>query len=189
MAALTLLLNTWAFASDIEGVKLPKRVQLGAAGPELVLNGAGVRVRLIFKVYVAALYLPEKTADAEAILRNDQPMRFTLNMLRDLSAKQINSSINDALRETLTPAERQPLESRMTRFNTVFNAMREVSKGTRVVLDYLPSQGTSVSINGEEKDRIPGADFRAALLRVWLGEQPRDPELRKALLGIEAQKN
>src|SRR5450631_3425217 len=102
-AALTLLLNTGACAAEIEGIELPPRVQLGAAGPELALNGAGVRVRLIFKVYVAALYLPEKTEDAEAILRNDQPARFVMYMLRDLSAEQVNSSINDALRETLTP--------------------------------------------------------------------------------------
>jgi hypothetical protein len=185
-AALALLLNTAAGATEIEGVRLAKRIQLGAAGPELVLNGAGVRVRLIFKVYVAALYLPEKTADGEAILRDDQPMRFVIYLLRDLSAAQVNSSINDALRETLTPEERQPLDSRMTRFNAIFDTVGEVREGTQITLDYLPLLGTAVSINSEEKERIPGADFRQALLRVWLGDRPRDPDLRKALLGIDA---
>ena len=170
-------------AAEIEGVTLPGRAQLDAAGPELVLNGAGVRVRLLFKVYVAALYLPVKTDDGEAILRADQPRRLVLHLLRDLSAEQINSSINDALRETLTPEERQPLDARMARFSAIFDTLREIREGTRVTLDYLPSAGTIVSVNAEEKDRIAGADFNQALMRVWLGERPRDPDLRKALLG------
>ena len=92
-AALTLLLNTGACAAEIEGIDVPARVRQGAGGPELVLNGAGVRVRLIFKVYVAALYLPAKTAHAEAILQSDRPTRFVLHMLRDVSAAEINSSV------------------------------------------------------------------------------------------------
>ena len=181
---LALLLSTAACGTEIEGIKLPKRVKLGVAGPELVLNGAGVRVRMIFKVYVAALYLPARTEDGEAILHSDQPSRFVMYMLRDLSAEQVNSSISDALHETLTPEERQPLDSRMAQFSAIFDRMREVREGMRITLDYLPALGTVVSVNAEQKDRIPGADFNQALLRVWLGERPRDPELRKALLGI-----
>lgn len=75
----------------------------------------------------------------------------------------------------------------MQRFNAIFNGLREVKEGTRIRLDYSPAAGTVVSINGDEKDRIPGADFRSALLRVWLGERARDPDLRRALLGMETQ--
>ena len=186
-AALALLLNTAVCGAEIEGVKLPKHVRLGTDGPELVLNGAGVRVRLIFKIYVAALYLPARTKDGEAILRGDEPKRFFLHVLRDLSAEQINSSIIDALQETLTSEERQPLEARMARFRAIFDTLREVKEGTQITLDYLPLPGTIVSVNAEQKDRIPGADFNQALLRVWLGDRPRDPNLRKALLGIGAK--
>jgi hypothetical protein len=181
------LLSFAACATEIEGVQVPARVQLGTSGPELVLNGAGVRVRLIFKVYVAALYLPAKMEDGEAILRADQPRRLVLHMLRDLSAEQINSSISDALRETLTPEERQPLDARMARFSAIFDTMREIREGSRFTLDYLPTTGTIVSVNAEEKDRIAGADFNQALMRVWLGARPRDPELRNALLGISSR--
>ena len=181
------LLSFAACAAEIEGVQVPARVQLGTSDPELVLNGAGVRVRLIFKVYVAALYLPAKMDDGEAILRADQPRRLVLHLLRDLSAEQINSSINDALRETLTAEERQPLDARMSRFSAIFDTLREIREGTRVTLDYLPSTGTIVSVNAEEKDRIAGADFNQALMRVWLGERPRDPDLKNALLGTGAR--
>jgi hypothetical protein len=185
IAAMALLLGTACGAAEIEGISLPPRVQLGAAGPELTLNGAGVRTLFLFKIYLAALYLPAKTSDSEAILRSDQPLRFVMHLLRDLSAERINGSINDALRETLTPEQRQPLEARMARFSHLLDVMGEIKEGTRIALNYLPAVGTIVRINGEEKDRIPGADFFQALLRVWLGDRARDPGLRKALLGVD----
>ena len=185
-AAFALLLSTAACGAEIEGVNLPDRVQFGA-GSGLVLNGAGVRVRLIFKVYVAALYLPAKAEDGEAILRGDQPRRFVMHLLRDLSAAQINGSINDALSDTLTLEERKPLDSRMSRFNSILDNIREFKTGTQIVLDYVPRLGTTVRVNAEDKGHIPGADFMQALLRMWIGERPRDPDLRKALLGIGAR--
>jgi hypothetical protein len=187
LAALALLFNTDACAADIEGIKLPESVQLGARGPNLVLNGAGVRVRLIFKVYVAALYLPAKVSNGETIIGGNQPVRFVMHLLRDLSGETINSSINDALRETLTPEQRKPLDARMARFDAIFTMLRELPEGTRITLDYLPSTGTTIRVNADEKDLIPGVDFVQALLRVWLGDRARDPDLREALLGIGAQ--
>jgi len=149
-----------------------------------VLNGAGVRVRMIFKIYVGALYLPASMSDGEAILHENQPRRLLLSMLRDLSADTVLSSINDALRETLTPEQRAPLDTRMQRFNAVFEKLGEVKRGMEIAIDYTPQSGTVIAINGAEKERIPGEDFNSALLRVWIGDRPRDPDLQKALLGI-----
>ena len=47
-------------AAEIEGVKLADSVRVSDAGSDLVLNGAGVRTRVVFKVYVSALYLQQK---------------------------------------------------------------------------------------------------------------------------------
>ena len=189
-AALALLLSAAAPAAEVEGVKLPDRVQIAADGPELVLNGAGVRVRLVFfKVYVAALYLPARMDDGEAILRDSRPSRIFMQMLRNLTADQLASSMNDALRETLTPEERVPLEPRLKQFNAIFDTLPEVKEGMQLAIDYLPQLGTVIRVNGEEKGRIPGADFNQALLRIWIGDRPRDPELRKAMLGIGSKQN
>ena len=45
-------------AADVGGVKLADKATVG--GQELVLNGAGIRTRAIFKVYVGSLYVPAK---------------------------------------------------------------------------------------------------------------------------------
>ena len=55
-----------ALAVDVGGVKLDDTVQL--ANQALKLNGAGVRYKLIFKVYTIALYLPEKKTQLTDIL-------------------------------------------------------------------------------------------------------------------------
>ena len=184
-AALALLVGAAASAAEVEGIKLPERIRIAADGPELVLNGAGVRVRLIFfKVYIAALYLPVKSDDGESIIRDSRPSRLFMQMVRDLSVEQLTSSIDEALRETLTAEERLPLEPRLKQFNAIFEMLPEVKEGMQVTIDYLPQPGTVIRVNGEEKGRIPGADFSQALLRIWIGDRPRDPELKKALLGI-----
>ncbi len=42
-----------------------------------------------------------------------------------------------------------------------------------------------MTINGEEKGIIEGDDFYAALLDIWLGEEPADEDLKEAMLGEE----
>lgn len=183
-AAFALLSSAAASAAEVEGVAVAERVQIGPTGAKLVLNGAGVRTRFIFKIYVAALYLPAKLHDGEAILRNDQPRRLQMHMLRYLTSRELTDSMNEALNETLTPAERSQLESRMQQFNAILATLQDVKRGTRIAVDYVPNSGTIVLMNGDEKGRIPGADFNQALLRMWIGALPRDADLRTALLGI-----
>lgn len=184
-ATSALLSSATASAVEINGITVPEHVRLGSAGPSLVLNGAGVRTRLVFKVYVAALYLPAKTDNGEEILRNDQGKRLLLHMLRSLTSKELTASMLEALNETLTPAERSPLASRVQQFNSILDTLNDVKRGTRVVIDYAPQFGTIFFVDGIEKGRIPGADFNEALMRMWIGAHPRDVELRTALLGVK----
>ena len=61
-----------AFAADVGGVKLPDKVQVN--GQDLTFNGGGVRTSMGFDVYVVALYLKQKSADAAAIVAADEPV-------------------------------------------------------------------------------------------------------------------
>lgn len=52
-----------------------------------------------------------------------------------------------------------------------------------ILLDFVPGSGTRVVVNGDTRGTIPGEDFNRALLRIWLGENPADAGLKKAMLG------
>jgi hypothetical protein len=80
-------------AAEIEGVRVPDQVRLDDGAAALVLNGAGVRTRLIFKVYVGALYLQQKRVSADAVLADAGARRVALHMLRDLTAEQLFSAL------------------------------------------------------------------------------------------------
>lgn len=69
---------------EVEGVKLDRTAQVGAA--MLQLNGAGVRTRAVFKVYVAGLYVPQKAGDAGALLAQKGARRIAITMLRNVDA-------------------------------------------------------------------------------------------------------
>ena len=87
MTGLALLaLAAPAMAAEVAGVKLQETVSVG--GKDLVLNGAGVRTRMVFKVYVAALYLPAKAADLPATLAQS-PRRVQMTLLRNVGADDL----------------------------------------------------------------------------------------------------
>jgi long-chain acyl-CoA synthetase len=88
-ALILMLLALPAPAAQIEGVNVPDKVRLGEGGPELVLNGAGLRTRVFFKVYVGALYLQQKKTSADAVLADTGPRRIAMHLLRELTAEQL----------------------------------------------------------------------------------------------------
>ncbi|MBI4194571.1 MAG: chalcone isomerase family protein [Betaproteobacteria bacterium] len=180
-----LCLATGAAAVEIEGVRIEERVLLGQGGPELVLNGAGVRHRMaIFKLYVGALYLSAKKTDPEEIIRDASAKRVAMHVVSDeLTAKELTASLNNALAANHIPAELALIERRLQELNRMMNSVGVIKKGGVVLIDYLPARGTRITVNGEEKITIKGEDFFQALLRIWIGRKPVDGRLRDAMLG------
>jgi long-chain acyl-CoA synthetase len=170
-------------AAEIEGVKLADKVRLADAGPELVLNGAGVRTRLVFKIYVGALYLQQKRTAPEAILSDSAHKRLALHMLRDVVAEQFFSALNDGLKANHTPDQLAKIEAQTREFEAIFRKVHNAKTGDVILLDYTPGLGTRITVNGEVKGVVAGEEFYTALLRIWLGEKPAETSLKKALLG------
>lgn len=171
-------------AAEVAGVKLDDKVRLSGAGPELVLNGAGIRTRVFFKVYVGGLYLVEKKGTAAEVLALAGPKRVSMTMLRDLSAQQLSEALGDGIRNNASAAEQEALKARVDELVTIMNALNEAKKGDAIVLDWLPDTGTQVTVNGQAVGKpIAGEDFYRALLRIWLGDRPADSDLKKGMLG------
>jgi len=165
---------------EIEGVKLEPTAQVG--GATLQLNGAGVRTRAIFKVYVAGLYVPQKAADAATLLAQKGARRISITMLRDVDAESFASALNDGLRNNHTEAQVAGFKSQIDALNANLKAVGEAKKGDVIHFEFVPDSGTRVTVNGQPRGSvIPGEDFFTAVLRIWIGDKPVDGDLKKGL--------
>ena len=180
MLATFALMTSTAIAADVAGVKLDDTIRLD--GQELRLNGAGLRTRLMFKVYVASLYLPQRANDVQSVLAK-APRRIQMNMLRSLSADQLADALNDGLADNNPPQTLAAIKPQIEQLSAIMKAFKDVKENDVVTLDFIGG-ATRVGLNGESRGAIPGEAFNQALSRIWLGDKPVQPELRKALLGL-----
>ncbi len=175
-------LGAAAQPAEIEGVKLEPTAQLGAAA--LPLNGAGLRTRAFFKVYLAALYVPQKSTDAAALLAQKGPRRLAITMLRNVDAPTFAGALNDGLKANHSEAQLAGWKAQIAALNASLEAAGEARKGDLIHIDFAPETGTQVRVNGQPRGgAIAGEDFYTALLRIWLGDKPVDAGLKKGLLG------
>jgi hypothetical protein len=171
-----------ALAAEVAGVQIEDRIKLETN--ELVLNGAGLRTKAFFKVYVAGLYLAEKKTSVDEVLALPGAKRVSMRLMRNLSAKQLTEALDEGVRDNTPAAEQEPLKGRLAELTAVMNALQSAKEGDVIALDWLPGTGTRVVLNGEPKGKaIAGEDFYRALLRIWLGQNPVSGALKKALLG------
>jgi hypothetical protein len=170
-----------AQATEVHGVKLDDSVKLGNS--TLVLNGAGIRTKLMFKVYVGALYLSAKMTDAKSIIMDTGAKRVTLHMLRNLSAEKLVHALDEGLEANNSANDLATIETQLKSFRQQMTNGGAVKEGDVLELDYIPSKGTQASLNGKILGTTEGENFNQALLKVWLGEHPVDDDLKKAMLG------
>ena len=171
-----------AQAVEIEGVKLEPTAQVGGAA--LQLNGAGLRTRVFFKVYVAGLYVPQKAKDANTLLAQKGPRRVAITMLRNVDSDTFSASLVEGLKNNLSEAQFTGFKAQIDALNANFKAAGEAKKGDVIHLEFAPDTGTRVVVNGKPSGAaIPGEDFYTAVLRIWLGDKPVDGDLKKGLVG------
>jgi long-chain acyl-CoA synthetase len=176
---LALCLSAPAFALEVGGVKLDDKAAVG--GQELVLNGAGIRTRVVFKVYVASLYLPAKANDVAAVLAK-APRRIQMNLLRTLAPDQLVDALNDGMKENNSEVELAAVKAQTDQLMGIMRSFGEAREGNVVTLDFIDG-ATAVGFNGASRGTIPGDAFNKALTKIWLGDKPVQADLKKALLG------
>ena len=75
------------------------------------------------------------------------------------------------------------MDAQIRQMKQIFDSVNEVKPGDIITLDYLPASGTRITVNGTERGTIAGDAFNRALLRIWLGKNPVQDDLKKGMLG------
>ncbi len=181
--AMTMMFVTTAQAVEFGGVQFPDTLKVKGSPVELRLNGVGYRTKFFFKIYIGALYLPEKSSSPQVIMEQPGPKRIRMHFLyEEVEREKLVNGWNEGFENNNDEATLAKLKDRIMQFNNVFPTLRE---GDEVLLDYIPRKGTRVTIKGNEVAMIEGKDFYQALLNIWLGDEPADDDLKEALLGLE----
>jgi hypothetical protein len=180
-ACLAACVATPALAGERAGVTLPD--QATVEGRTLVLNGMGLRraTWLRVRVYVAGLYLEEKSTDADAILRPERTKRVVLVFVRAVGRDDLLAAWDESFREN----EGEDIAAMADSIATFHGFMPDrVAKGDRFTFTYLPETGVLVALKDETRGTIPGAAFARSLFATWLGKKTPSPALKEGLLGL-----
>jgi hypothetical protein len=169
-------------AVELAGVSYAPTVSVG--NTPLALNGAGIRYKAVFKVYTAGLYLGSKAATPDAVYAATGPKRIHIAMLRDIDANELGKLFTDGMQKNASREEFGKSIPGTLKLAEMFAAKKRLAAGDSFYVDYIPGTGTIISINGKPAaEPIVEPVFFTALMKIWLGANPADWQLKDALLG------
>ena len=180
--AFSVLWLTAAGAATVDQVGVADTANVG--GIPLVLNGAGLRTWFFFHVYVGALYLRAHTTSAAQALADPGPKRLSMTLTRSLSADELVDALREGIARNASPAERARIAPQLDALVATMRAIGGAKEGDRIAIDFLPDGTTRITLDGRSQGRpIAGRRFQHDLLAVWLGPNPVQTDLKRALLG------
>lgn len=176
-----LCLASMVQAREFKEVNVPEEIVL--SGKNISLNGVGMRTKFFFDIYVGALYLESAVKTTEEVLSQQGAKRVFMHIVYDeVASEKLVAGWNSGFEGNLSDEQLSALAEKIKTFNAMFDS---ALAGDEILLDYLPGQGTRVTIKGEVKGVIEGKDFNDALLKIWLGDEPADDDLKEAMLNAD----
>jgi hypothetical protein len=154
------------------------------AGRELRLNGSGVGMRVIFKVYAMGLYVVERKRTAAEVMESSEPRRLAMVLLRDVSGEDFSKLVLEYAREHHKSLSARAAAGLVQLGRAVTDDPNGLRKGDLLTMDWVPGTGVVVELNRRALiEPLKDEAFYNLLLGVWLGEKPADPALKNKLLG------
>lgn len=188
VAAAALAFATAASAQvTLAGAKFSREASVG--GQTLLLNGAGIRYKAIFKVYAMALYTPKTVRTNQQVLDPKLAKRLQLVALRDVGGDEFGRLFARAIEENATRDEFAKSIGAVVRMGEIFAEQKQFTKGDVVYLDYVPGSGLALIVKGKQQELFREPQFSSIMYKIWFGAHPPDTALQKALLGEQNYTN
>lgn len=178
---------TWSFSVvaaplEISGVKIDDPISVH--GTKLQLNGAGIRFKTVFKVYVAAMYVGKRASTPEEIYAAPGPKRLSITLLRDIDSSEIGKTFAKAIEGPALKGEASRLIPELIKIEKKFLSHEKLLAGENLTIDWVPGLGTVITVKGKPQgDPFSEIEIFNTLLGIWIGPYAADWKLRDALLG------
>ena len=176
-----------AQVTEVAGVRFEQQVQLG--GQTLVLNGAGIRYKAIFKVYAAGMYLAAKAGTPEAVLAAPGAKRIHVVLLRSIDANEFGKILTAGIQNNSSRDEFLASLPAILRMGEASSQYKQLVAGDTMTVDWVPAIGTTLYVKGKpEVGPYKEPAFFNAMAKIWLGKSPADHQLKEALLGASPKR-
>ena len=151
-------------------------------GQTLVLNGLGLRTLTILevKVYVAGLYVAQKSHDAQAIIDSTTPKVLLLQFLHSASREQIEKQFHTG--ELVNCGEGGCNMADQGDFDRMVAAAPAVQPGDTFTF-LMDAHGVRFYAGKALLSESDKADLGRLILLGFIGSHPPSESLRRALLG------
>lgn len=174
------LLASAAQAIDLDGIAIPD--QQTVFGKDLALNGAGARMAMGAKIYLAALYLPNRSQSADVAITTPQPRRMMLMFRRSVRANIVIATLREGIRLNAVDGEMDALQPALVQLETALNDIYETKPGDKMALDIAADGSVNIFYNGVPAGSLSGPVIGPAMLKIWLGKTPANVALKNELL-------
>lgn len=147
----------------------------------IYFNGAGLREKYGFDLYVSALYLKNQTVDGPKVVHRDEPMAISIILISDkVTRDRFVESVEKGFKKSMN-GDVSSLRSKIDEFKGFFKDAFELDDKIDII--YLPGVGTQVKKNGKIIGTMKGLEFKKALFGIWFGSNPADKSLKEDMLG------
>jgi len=157
---------------------LPETLSIGEK--VLKLNGAGVRKKIIFSVYVGGLYLATPSKDAAHVIEVDEAKAVSMHFLRDVNKKQLVESMSEGFEKNVNDKG----AAQKANIDKLFNLLVDIKENEVLTFSYVPAVGVTVIKSGTSLGVINDKEFAKALFSIWFGSNPPSEDLKKGMLGM-----
>ncbi len=167
---------------DIGGVKVEDSATV--SGVKLPLNGAGIRFKGPFKVYVGELYTSKKVTSLDELVSAPGPKRMRLVMTREIEAGPFGKLLTRGMEDNNPKAEVSKLIPGLLKMGALFTEHKSFVAGDVIEMDWIPGTGLVITVKGKvTTEPFKEPEFFKALMAIWLGPQPAYWKLKENLLG------
>ena len=173
---------------EIAGVKLP--AEHTYQNTKLKLNGFGVRFRVIFQVYVMALYTEQPITSSAAVLDTKTIKYAKLHMLRDVSGNEMGKLFARGIQDNAGREQFLNSYADLAKVGEIFAQQRLLKRGDSLAFGVHPKFGTQLFVREKEAGAaFSNPVFSSMLASIWFGNKPADDALKIALLGGKSAAN
>lgn len=149
---------------------------------DLQLNGAGIRKKaLVLKLYSGGLYLVNPSDKANEIVNADETMAIKLVITSSfVSSEAMSEAVLNGFNASME-GDTSSLDKEIKKFISFFSD--EIVEKDVFDITYQKGVGAVAYKNNTLLGTIEGMKFKKALFGIWLGKDPVDSKLKKAMLG------